>query len=146
MTVGNVQSRKWREALNAHGYRLTPAKEALLDALSCTVFPISAEKLWERVRKDRPRTGRATVYRLFDALEAHGFLSRVHGLNHCSQYVLAQDSSQPLFVCLTCGKAEFLPADDLSAYVTALSHQSGYVLHSTHIQLLGICTICNALV
>jgi len=141
-----VQPHEWLAALQAQGYRLTPVKTALLETLSHAVFPVSAEKTWELARQARPSTGRATVYRLFDALESLGFLRRVHGLNHCNQYVLAQDSSRPLIVCLLCGKAEFLPADDLSATITALSHQSGYQLHAAHIQLLGTCTICSSLV
>ena len=141
-----VQPSEWLAALQAQGYRLTPVKTALLETLSHAVFPVSAEKTWELARQARPSTGRATVYRLFDALESLGFLRRVHGLNHCNQYVLAQDSSRPLIVCLLCGKAEFLPADDLSATITALSYQSGYQLHAAHIQLLGTCTICSSLV
>lgn len=141
-----IQPHEWLEALRAQGYRLTSAKVALLDTLSHSVFPLSAERAWELVRQERPSTGRATVYRLFEALEALGFLRRVHGIHHCNQYVLSQDSSRPLFVCMACGRAEFLPAEELSAYIEALSRKSGYRCCAAYIQLLGTCTNCTSLI
>lgn len=143
MSSTAVQPAEWLQALQVRGFRVTPTKEALLVLLTRAVFPLSAEKAWEFVRAERPHTGRATVYRLFDALEELGFLRRVHGLNHCNQYVLAQDSQRPLFVCVSCGKAEFLAGDALQFQLEALTQQCGYRLHTAHIQLLGICSLCQ---
>jgi len=144
MRMMKIDPSEWLNMLQSQGYRLTPAKTALIHALSCAAFPLSAETAWELVRQQRPTTGRATVYRLFETLEAHGLLRRVHGVNHCNQYVLAQDSALPLIVCLVCGKAEFLAADDLRTQIEALSHRSGYRVQAAHIQLLGTCTFCQS--
>ena len=143
MSSTAVQPIEWLQALQARGFRVTPTKAALLVLLTRAAFPLSAEKAWEFVRVERPHTGRATVYRLFDTLEELGFLRRVHGLNHCNQYVLAQDSERPLFVCVSCGKAEFLAGDALHHQLEAFTRQSGYRLHAAHIQLLGMCSICQ---
>jgi Fe2+ or Zn2+ uptake regulation protein len=139
-----VQPDEWLAALYQHGYRLTPAKKTLLRLLAEAAFPMSAEKAWELVRQVRPTTGRATVYRLFEALESVGFLRRVHGMGHCNLYVLAQDSTRPMFMCVLCGKAEFLPADVIAAQVEAFSQQRGYCVQTTSIQLLGTCKGCKA--
>ena len=139
-----VQPHEWMRALQAHGFRVTSTKESLLEILSRAIFPMSAEKAWVLVRTERPYTGRATVYRLFDALEELGFLRRVHGLHHCNQYVLAQDSERPLIVCVSCGKAEFLAGDELNVQLEALTQQSGYRLHTVHVQLLGMCSLCQS--
>lgn len=138
-----VQPTEWLQALQARGFRVTPTKEALLVLLTRAAFPLSAEKAWEFVRGERPYTGRATIYRLFDTLEELGFLRRVHGLHHCNQYVLAQDSERPLVVCVSCGKAEFLADDALQLQLEALTQQCGYRLHAAHIQLLGMCSVCQ---
>ena len=133
---------EWLQALQERGVRVTPTKEELLVLLMRADFPMSAEKAWEFVRSERPHTGRATVYRLFDTLEELGFLRRVHGLNHCNQYVLAQDDARPLIVCLSCGKAEFLAGDALRYQLEALARKSGYRLRTAHVQLLGTCSVC----
>lgn len=143
MSSTAVQPTEWLQALQVRGFRVTPTKEAVLVLLTRAAFPLSAEKAWEFVRRERPHTGRATVYRLFDALEEVGFLRRIHGLNHCNQYVLAQDSERPLFVCVACGKAEFLAGAALQLQLEALTHQRGYRLHAAHVQLLGMCTVCQ---
>ncbi len=144
MSSTAVQPIEWLQALQARGFRVTRTKEALLVLLTRAAFPLSAEKAWEFVRGERPHTGRATVYRLFDTLEELGFLRRVHGLNHCNQYVLAQDSERPLFVCVSCGKAEFLAGDGIYLHLEALTQQRGYRLHTAHIQLLGMCNLCQS--
>lgn len=144
MVAASIQSHEWLQALREHGFRVTPTKESLLGILSRAAFPMSAEKAWELVCRERPHTGRATIYRLFDSLEELGFLRRVHGLNHCNQYVLAQDSERPLIVCVSCGKAEFLAGDTLRIQLEALTQQSGYRLHAAYIQLLGRCSICQS--
>ncbi|MBK8023909.1 MAG: transcriptional repressor [Chloroflexi bacterium] len=144
MTIVPVKPNEWLRALKDRGYRLTPTKRRLLATLSHATFPLTAEKAWDYVRSERPQTGRATIYRLFDALEELGFLRRVHGLNHCNQYVLAQDSERPLVVCVSCGKAEFLADDALQPQLEALTQQSGYRLHAAHIQLLGMCSVCQS--
>jgi Fe2+ or Zn2+ uptake regulation protein len=143
MTLTTVQPDEWLTALYQHGYRLTPAKETLLRLLAEAAFPMSAEKAWELARQVRPSTGRATVYRLFEKLELVGFLRRVHGMGHCNLYVLAQDSIRPMFICVLCGKAEFLPADAIAAQVEAFSQQRAYCVQTTSIQLLGTCNLCN---
>jgi Fe2+ or Zn2+ uptake regulation protein len=143
MSSTAVQPTEWLQALQARGFRITPTKEALLALLTRAAFPLSAEKAWEFVRGERPNTGRATIYRLFDTLEEIGFVRRVHGLHHCNQYVLAQDSERPLVVCISCGKAEFLAGNALQFQLEALTHQRGYRLHAAHIQLLGMCSVCQ---
>jgi Fe2+ or Zn2+ uptake regulation protein len=143
MSSTSVQPTEWLQALRVRGFRVTSTKEALLVLLTRAAFPLSAEKAWEFVRGERPHTGRATVYRLFDTLEELGFLRCVHGLNHCNQYVLAQDSERPLVMCVSCGKAEFLAGDALQLQIEAVTQQSGYRLHAAHIQLLGMCSVCQ---
>jgi Fe2+ or Zn2+ uptake regulation protein len=144
MSSTSVQPTEWLQALQARGFRVTPTKEALLVLLTRAAFPLSAEKAWEFVRGERPNTGRATIYRLFDTLEEIGFVRRVHGLNHCNQYVLAQDSERPLIVCVSCGKAEFLASDALQFQLEALTQQRGYRLQAAHIQLFGVCSVCQS--
>lgn len=139
-----VQPAEWLQALQAHGFRVTPTKEALLVLLTQAAFPMSAEKAWEFVRGEHPNNGRATVFRLFDMRAEIGFLRHVHGLNHCNQYVLAQNSERPLFVCISYGKADFLADDALHLELQALTRQSGYRLHAVHIQLLGMCSVCQS--
>lgn len=47
MDGAKVQPIEWLQSLQEQGYRLTPTKAALLNALSGAAIPMSAEMAWD---------------------------------------------------------------------------------------------------
>jgi len=62
--------------LRGCGRRLTVARELILDVMSRKVGHLSAEDVFEALKKDHPKVGLVTVYRTLDLLVKMGLLAR----------------------------------------------------------------------
>ena len=103
MSSRTIKSEDWLAALDESGFRVTTAQQILIDIFAHSEFPLSAEQAWEVARQSRPKTGRATVYRMVEKLESLGLIRRVHGYQGCSHFVPTLPELMMLFICLDCG-------------------------------------------
>ena len=79
-----------RERLRAAGQRVTPQRLLVADALATAGRQLTAQELWQRVRRRSPRIGRATVFRTVEALVGAGVARRLELPNHGSGYIACQ--------------------------------------------------------
>lgn len=135
----------WLEALRANGYRVTEVQETLIRFFIHADRPFSAEEAWENVRQARPETGRATVFRTVEKLEALGLLRRIHGYHGCSRYLPAVSEAFLIFICTVCGRADYLDRKPLDALVNTLEQQSQHHIDDSRLQLFGTCAQCTQL-
>lgn len=135
----------WLKALRAHGYRVTDVQETLVRLFAHTDRPFSAEEAWEVARLARPETGRATVFRTVEKLEALGLLRRVHGYYGCSRYLPAVSEAFLLFICTVCGRAAYLDRTPLDTLVKTIEQQSQHHIDDSRLQLFGTCAQCTQL-
>ena len=54
--------------LHAHGYRLTPQRQLILEAVRRADDHITPEDVYQRVHRQNPAISRATIYRTLDFL------------------------------------------------------------------------------
>ncbi len=133
----------WLKALKGSGGRITEVQKTLVAILAHSEEPLSAEQVWESARQSRPETGRATVYRTVEKLEALGLLRRVHGYQGCSRFVPAVPESLMLFVCLVCGQALYLDRQPLQSLMVQTERNSGHDISEYRLELFGTCTTCR---
>jgi Fur family transcriptional regulator, peroxide stress response regulator len=72
MNPREARVRELTRRLAERGYRLTPQRLCLLDALVDAVTHPTAEELFARVRETCPTTSRATIYKTLDTLKELG--------------------------------------------------------------------------
>ena len=98
--------RKFKE----HGYKMTPQRRAILEAIAAAESHPTAEELYEVVRERMPDTSRATVYNTLRELvairEAYE-LDVGHGVR---RYEISAVEHGHL-VCLRCGKIQDIQGD-----------------------------------
>lgn len=132
----------WLDALRASGCHLTDVQELLVRIFAHADVPLSAEQVWEYACQTRPKTGRATVYRMVDKLESLSLLRRVHGHWECSHFMRSLPESAILFVCGMCGRVDYLDFYPLNWLVQQAERSSGHCITESCLQFSGTCTAC----
>jgi len=134
---------EWLIALRENGCRVTDVQAMLVRILAHAESPLSAEQVWEAARQLRPETGRATVYRTVEKLEGLKLLRRIHGYQGCSHFMPTLPEPMMLFICLVCGRADYLDSQPLDDLIHQSEQASGHHITDSRLQLFGTCATCQ---
>ena len=138
-----INPEDWLTALDKSDFRMTSVQETLIEVFAHCEFPLNAEQAWDIARQSRPKTGRATVYRMVEKLENLGLIRRVHGYQGCSHFVPTLPELLMLFICQHCGRADYLDSQPLKDLIQHSEHASGHHITDSRLQLFGVCTTCQ---
>lgn len=142
MHIPRIDPDEWLDTLQRNGYRITEVCAVIVDIILQADCPLSAEQVWDAARQSRPETGRATVYRTIEKLENLGLLRRIHGYHGCGHFLPASPEPTLLFVCLTCGYADYIDYQPLNRLVGGTQSINGHHITDSRLQLFGICASC----
>jgi Fur family transcriptional regulator, peroxide stress response regulator len=130
--------------LAEQGYRITPQRLAVVQALVDARHHPSAEELFARVRETCPTTSRATIYKTLDTLKAIGEVLELQFRDGSNRYDGVRPQSHPHLVCTRCGKIEDVDLDGISALAAAVAAATGYEIRSHRVDFYGLCAACRA--
>lgn len=132
----------WHEALRARGYRLTPQRELVLDAVK-TLGHATPDEIADRVRATARGVNISTVYRTLELLEELGLVVHTHLGHGAPTYHAADEADHLHLVCRECGGvAEVAPAVlDSAAQQIAADH--GFTVDAAHFAIFGVCAACR---
>ena len=82
-----------KERMADNGYRLTPARQAIVDALVRCEGHITADELAQQVRASAPHVGRMTVYRTLELLCELGVVRPIYQGTGAAHYILMANGS-----------------------------------------------------
>ena len=143
MLSKTISPEVWLAALAESGFRATTVQETVIDIFARSEYPLSAEQAWDVARQSRPQTGRATVYRTVDKLENLGLIRRVHGYQGCIHFIPTLPELMMLFICLACGRAEYLDSQPLDDLIQQSERATGHHITDSRLQLFGACADCH---
>lgn len=130
------------QTLRERGYRLTPQRQMVLDAV-VGLGQGTAEEIGSRVRETSPGVNITTVYRTLDLLEQLGVVHHRH-LGHGAPLYHASDDDLVHAVCHGCGAVFTIPQELLTPVADWLGAEQGFNLDTGHIALAGTCADCLA--
>ena len=97
-----------KEELKKEGYKLTPQRRAIVDTIVDNEGKhLTAEEIYDEVKKVCPEIGLATVYRTILLLEKVGVVSRLYLNDGCSRYELVHSDETHRhhhLICEVCNK------------------------------------------
>jgi len=139
----NDQVTVLKQALVQQGYRLTVARQAILETLVTSGGHISADDLSDKVRAQAPGVGRMTVYRTLDLLCHLGLIRPVYQGTGAAHYVLMEEGHHHHLVCSDCGK--MIEFDDcvIERLEELVSARFGFVVQGHLLELYGRCQDCQ---
>ncbi|CAM5494104.1 transcriptional repressor [Streptomyces avidinii] len=131
----------WKSDLRQRGYRLTPQRQLVLEAVDVLEHGTPDEILAE-VRKTASGVNISTVYRTLELLEELKLVSHAHLGHGAPTYHLADRHHHIHLVCRDC--ADVIEADlDVAAEFTAkLQGTFGFETDMKHFAIFGLCKKC----
>lgn len=131
-------------ALRLKGYRLTRARQAILETLVASGGHITADELVEQVRASYPHVGRMTVYRTLELLTELALVRPIYQGTAAAHYVLMHDGHHHHLICLDCGTVvefEDCSAGQLEALV---AERFQFTITGHLLEFYGHCADCQS--
>jgi len=131
------------EDLRQQGYRLTPQREMVLEAVHESQGHVSAEEIYARVQARNPYVHISTVYRTLELLKQLHIVCEIDLGGGYVCYELAGERRHHHLICQECG--EVLEVDDeaLASLKDTLRQEYGFEAHLDHLAISGCCHSCQ---
>jgi Fur family transcriptional regulator, ferric uptake regulator len=130
--------------LDRAGYRRGGARRAVVDLLGRQSCCLSAQEIFDRLRKARRPVGIASVYRALDALVDLRLVKRVDAGDGIARYEPAPSNGahHHHLVCRDCGKVEAFNDPQLERAIDRAAGSLGYAVEEHEVVLTGACSDC----
>ena len=132
-----------RERLRGRGFRMTPQRELVLEAVQRLGHATPDEVLAE-VRTRASAVNVSTVYRTLDLLEEVGLVRHAHLSDRAPTYHSVSDHEHFHLVCRNCGRVTSVGSDEVAGLVAALRERYAFVADVGHLTVHGTCADCPA--
>ncbi|HEY4721917.1 MAG TPA: transcriptional repressor [Anaerolineae bacterium] len=129
--------------LHSEGYRLTPQRQLILEAVRKAGGHLTPDQVYARVHTQHPAISRATIYRTLDFL-CEMRLAVAMQWDGQTYYEIAGEQPHHHLICRTCGGIEELAPGLVDSFVEAVSHKQRFTIDMDHIALFGLCEPCRA--
>jgi Fur family ferric uptake transcriptional regulator len=137
-------SQTWESTLRASGYRVTPQRQLVLEAVT-RLNHASPEEICAEVNQTARGVNVSTVYRTLELLELLGLVTHTHLGHGAPSYHLAAQAQHVHLVCRECGRVTELPPEAARPLVTALDEEHGFETDVRHLTVFGTCRECRGL-
>jgi Fur family transcriptional regulator, ferric uptake regulator len=135
-------SQTWDATLRASGYRVTPQRQLVLEAVT-KLNHASPEEICAEVNQTARGVNVSTVYRTLERLEHLGLVTHTHLGHGAPSYHLAAQAQHVHLVCRECGRVTELPPEAARPLVTALDEEHGFETDVRHLTVFGTCRDCR---
>jgi Fur family transcriptional regulator, ferric uptake regulator len=132
----------WREDLRAQGYRLTPQRELVLDAVR-QLDHASPEEVLTRVRQSAKGVNISTVYRTLELLEKLGLVSHTHLGHGAPAYHATSEPDHVHLVCRQCQRVTEVEPSIVAGLVEDVAARFGFRTDVRHLTVFGTCRSCS---
>ncbi|MCY7395979.1 MAG: transcriptional repressor [Nocardioides sp.] len=132
----------WRATLRGRGYRLTPQRELILQAVDVLGHATPDEVLSE-VRKHSTAVNQSTVYRTLEVLEELGLVRHAHLSERAPTYHSVRDREHFHLVCRNCQRVISVDPEVLAPLLAHLREELAFEADVGHLTVFGICTECE---
>jgi len=88
-----LTERKVVATLRQHGYKLTPQRRVVIQAIASNQEHLTPTAIYEKVHQDQPNIGLVTIYRTLEILARLRLICELHAGDSCRSYTI---SAKPL--------------------------------------------------
>jgi Fur family ferric uptake transcriptional regulator len=129
--------------LRGMGYRLTPQRMMVVEALHDTDKHVSAEEIYARVKEKYPYANISTVYRTLELLKELGLVNEIALGDGCVRFHPAESGHHHHLVCQKCHSIIDLPESALAPLEHVLSEKHQFKADLKHMAVFGLCSECR---
>ena len=123
------------------GFRLTPQRELILNAICEGGGHTTLDEIYARVQAKAKAINLATVYRTLDFLCDMGLVVSAEIDGH-KVYEIASQRPHHHLVCQECGRVEGLEHEMVETLFARIEHERQFRVNMKHLVLFGRCQDC----
>ena len=129
--------------LRACGYRVTPQRRAVMDAVCAGGGQSTLAGILERVRTQDAAINPATVYRSLDFLVDQGLIAKAELHHGEAVYAIAGPAPHHHLICRACRREIVIDVEPIEQLRAVLCERYGFELDARHLMLVGLCAECR---
>jgi Fur family ferric uptake transcriptional regulator len=153
----------WQEMLHqleARGYRLTPQRQLILEALFACASQspempaasaehlqptrhVTAEEIHAYIRERFPQINLSTVHRTLELLEELGLVTHAHFADHIARYHPVDLGQHHHLLCRSCGGIWEMEDEIIHPLNQLLQERYGFEADLNHLAIFGLCQACR---
>lgn len=130
--------------LRERGYRMTPQRQIIMDAICEGRGHTALPQIHERVQQKAPAINQATVYRSLHFLLNMGLIVKAEITPGETVYEIAGRSPHHHLLCRACHHEVEIDAQPLAALQAEIQQRYGFLIDASHLLLTGLCAHCQA--
>ena len=138
-----LTERKVVATLRQHGYKLTPQRRVVIQAIASNQEHLTPADIYEKVHQDQPNMGLTTIYRTLEILARLKLICELHAGDSCRSYTTSAPGHHHHLICANCGKVIDSPDCELAEAQQSLSKQTGFRIDSHLLEFIGLCQACQ---
>lgn len=142
---------QFKELLKQNGLKVTTQRTEILAVLADRPGEhLTAEEIYDCVKKKHPEIGLATVYRTIQLFSELGLIDKLNLDDGYVRYEISKENAKVHghhhhhLICLECGKVSAFQDDLLEALETRILEQTGFQVQDHEVKLYGRCAACRA--
>jgi Fur family transcriptional regulator, ferric uptake regulator len=131
------------ERLSQQGYRMTPQRLMILQAMENSHDHVSAEEIYAQVAARYPNVNISTVYRTLELLKKLGLVYEIDLGEGRIRYHAEGQGHHHHLVCQQCGKVIDIDEATLSSLREVLLRDYNFMAELKHVGIFGLCEQCR---
>ena len=131
------------DTLRQRGYRITPQREMIVEAVCHSGRHLTAEEVFDTVQLRTRAINIATVYRTLDLLVEEGFASRADLGEGRVVYATASHGPHIHLVCRQCGHVTDVDVTPFAPLIEHIEAEYGFAFRPQHLAIRGLCAGCQ---
>lgn len=132
------------QELHKHGYKVTPQRRVIIDAIISSHEHLTPAAIHERVQRQNRSIGLVTIYRTIDVLTELGLICEMHAGGSCRSYLIRRPSEHHHhLICSDCGKVIDFTNCDLKELERRLAKETSFKISGHLLEFLGQCRQCR---
>ena len=137
------ESQDYIQILRDKGYRVTPQRLIVLDAICEISGHADLGQVTAQVKYFDPTIDKSTVYRALDVLCAVGLVIETDLDKQGKVYCIAGDNPHHHLTCQSCGSVMTVPDDEFQHFQHQILDKYGFAIQSEHLAFKGVCKACQ---
>ena len=138
-----LTERKVVATLRQHGYKLTPQRRVVIEAIASSRDHLTPTAVYEKVHQHHPDIGLVTIYRTLEILAELKLICELHAGGSCRSYTVSAPRHHHHLICSNCGAVIDFTGCDLGEVQQNLSKETGFRIDAHLLEFIGLCQACQ---
>lgn len=137
------ESLDYYNILRSRGYRVTPQRLVILDAICEGKGHTTLGEIYARAKIVDSSIDRSTLYRALELFKKVGLVVSANVGGGEEVYEIVQSEAHHHLACLKCGKIERVEHELVQPMFDKLEHSHNFTIKMDHLVIFGTCLSCQ---